>query len=200
MLQQREHQLPAAPTPLGMTCRVGNTSITYDHDCITKVVRWQGFANDDEQLLQHVYDVLWHLPNGAGLQHPRGLLKPIAPPRLSDGRWRAEFPLCTACNPVTLPRLRMMVADVLHGLQALHQHNIVHRDVRPPNILEVRLALGNSMHVCWRGAFQCWKGWGLTVMGADLSWGLLLQYMHPLLPVLKLETCQYCTSSQQILR
>lgn len=141
MLQQREHQLPAEPMPLGITRRVGNTSITYQADHITKVVQWHGFANADEQLLQRVYDVLWHLPNGPRLQHPRGLLKPIAPPIFTNGRWRVEFPLCSARTPATLPRLRLMVTDVLHGLRALHQHNIVHRDVRLPNILEVRLLL-----------------------------------------------------------
>ncbi len=60
--------------PLGITRRHGNTSITYEVDHIIKVVQWRGFANADKQLLQRVYDVLWHLPNRARLQHPRGLL------------------------------------------------------------------------------------------------------------------------------
>ena len=141
MLQQREHQLPAMPMPLGITRRHGNTSITYQANYITKVVRWDGFVNADEQLLQRVYDVLWHLPNGSRLPHPRGLLKPRAPPILTNGRWRVEFPLCRTRKPATLPRLRLLVTDVLHGLRALHQHDIVHRDVRLPNIVEVRLLL-----------------------------------------------------------
>ncbi len=64
-----------------------------------------------------------------------------------------------------------MVADVLHGLRALHQHNIVHRKVRPPNILEVRLSV--EQHACFLqgGLFLV----GPTVAGAHFSWELLVQ-------------------------
>ena len=154
VLQQRAHQLPVAPVPLGVTVRRGNTSITYYADHISKVVEWDNFANRDEQSLLEVYRVLRLLPNGVGLQHPRGLLRPLARAHLSHGRWRVQFPLATPHRPpANLQRLRLLVADVLHGLRALHEHNIVHRDVRFPNVLEVSpwdCLLGGSVHVSCR--------------------------------------------------
>jgi serine/threonine protein kinase len=67
-----------------------------------------------------------------------------------------------------------MVADVLHGLRALHQHNIVHRDVRPPNIMEVRLSV--EQHACLlQGGLSLLEGVGPTVVGANFSWELLVQ-------------------------
>jgi serine/threonine protein kinase len=48
-----------------------------------------------------------------------------------------EMPLCALANPRTESALKDLVADVLHGLDALHARGVVHRDVRLPNILQI---------------------------------------------------------------
>lgn len=58
-------------------------------------------------------------------------------PQLLDGRWHVSTPLAWDTQPDNEEDLRQLVADVLHGLAALHGLGIVHRDVRPSNILQV---------------------------------------------------------------
>ena len=77
------------------------------------------------------------LPLGAGIEHPHGVLKPERLPQLERGRWHVRMPLASHSRPRSEEELRRLVADVLHGLASLHDLGIVHRDVRPPNILQV---------------------------------------------------------------
>ncbi|CAL8462525.1 g2058 [Coccomyxa elongata] len=142
VLQQSHHQLPANPLPLYLTVRHFHSRISYREDHVLKVVPWGAFPNADLATLTLVYDVLLSIPHGAHLQHPRGLITPLRPPKLgADKMWRVKMPLGLplgkATLPMSLPRLRCLVADVLCGLAELHARDIVHRDVRKQNILEM---------------------------------------------------------------
>ncbi len=85
-----------------------------------------------------VYQGIMSLPPGAGMEHPHGVLKPERLPQLELGRWHVRMPLASHRGPTSEEELRRLVVDVLHGLASLHDLAIVHRDVRPPNILRVR--------------------------------------------------------------
>lgn len=87
--------------------------------------------------MMQVYQRIMHLPLGAELMHPQGLLKPMRPPQLDGGRWHVRMPLASHSPPRSEEDLRRLVGDVLHGLASLHGLGIVHRDVRAPNILQV---------------------------------------------------------------
>lgn len=69
--------------------------------------------------------------------HPHGVLKPQRLPQLDRGSWHVSMPLASHSRPTSEEDLRQLVVDVLHGLASLHDLGIVHRDVRPPNILQV---------------------------------------------------------------
>jgi serine/threonine protein kinase len=86
-----------------------------------------------------VYEHIMALANEPGLGRPRGILKPLEMPTMSIDSWRVRMPLGTRDRPRTEEALKCLVADVLHGLAALHDVGLVHRDVRPPNILQVTL-------------------------------------------------------------
>lgn len=84
-----------------------------------------------------VYRRIRSLPAGHGLSHPRGLLPPLRLPQLVEGFWHVSTPLALDTYLDDEEELRQLVTDVLHGLAALHGLGIVHRDVRPINILQV---------------------------------------------------------------
>ena len=137
ILQQVRHQLPAAPLPLGLQQRFNHSVIMFHANRAVKEVDWGTFENADQQVLTTVYTVLLQLSNGPGMDHPRGLIKPLAMPKLTArGKWRVNMPLGSRSAPTSLMLLRRLVADVLHGLSLLHDRGIVHRDVRRPNILQ----------------------------------------------------------------
>lgn len=138
MLQQMLHQLPESPLPLGGTFYFHHSSITYMGDRVVKRVDWPSFANRDHRTLKKVYAAVLAMPNGAGINHPRGLIRPLDMPALRrETVWCVELPVGLPSKPVSLPRLRCLILDVLHGLAHLHAVNLVHRDVRIPNTLEV---------------------------------------------------------------
>jgi hypothetical protein len=62
-----------------------------------------------------VYKHIMTLPNGAGLGHPRGILKPHTIPE-EEASWHVEMPQGTWESPCTEADLNSLVADVLHGL------------------------------------------------------------------------------------
>lgn len=84
-----------------------------------------------------VYQRIMTLPLGAGLKHPLGVLTPQRLPHFEHGSWHVHMPLASHSQPRSEEQLRWLVADVLHGLESLHDLGIAHWDVRPPNILQV---------------------------------------------------------------
>ncbi len=138
MLQQMLHQLPDSPHPLGATYGFGHSRITYLADRVVKRVDWWRFANQDLEALSQVYAAVWASPDGAGISHPRGLIRPLVMPALvTDSVWCVHLPVGLAHQPLSPPRLRCLILDVLHGLAHLHAASHVHRDVRLPNTVEV---------------------------------------------------------------
>jgi len=73
-----------------------------------------------------------------------------------DGRSLAE--LLWADGPLALPRLLQMAAEVGAGLDALHERGLVHRDVKPANIM---LAKDGTAVLCDLGLA---KGLAYTVL------------------------------------
>jgi serine/threonine protein kinase len=84
-----------------------------------------------------VYKRIMALPKGAGLDRPRGILSPRKMPEMQGGCWCVEIPLAKRAFPDTEAALKSLVADVLHGLNALHAAGCVHRNVQASNILQV---------------------------------------------------------------
>jgi serine/threonine protein kinase len=93
--------------------------------------------------------------------------------RYVDGGSLAE--LLSADGPLALPRLLRLAAEVGAGLDALHQHGLVHRDVKPANIM---LAGDGTAVLCDLGLA---KGLAYTVLTKP---GLVLGTVDYLAPEL----------------
>jgi hypothetical protein len=139
MRQEKRQQIPTFVQPLNAALPFQFSRITFCSDHVVKVVDWINFPNANEQQLLEVYDNLMKFPGGPGpgMDHPRGLMRPLKAPRLQNGEWRVELPLAFQQKPGDLLGLRLAVRDVLYGLRTLHQAKIVHRDMRWPNVLQV---------------------------------------------------------------
>lgn len=139
ILQQAKHQLPRHRLPFGITQCYPHSFIYYQGEHVEKTVDLQTFPFADHDTLVEVYTVLLALPYGAML-HPRGLIRPLGMPECKDDRrWKVKLPMGLVLPLDNQDSLRCLVVDILHGLSTLHKHGIVHRDVRHPNILKVRV-------------------------------------------------------------
>ncbi|CAL8468217.1 g7756 [Coccomyxa elongata] len=133
ILQQTKHQFPSDRLPFGIMQTYKYSSIYYEGTYVEKTVDLSTYPFGDQATLEKVYGVLLSLPLGA-----RGLIRPLREPVFKDGKWwKVKLPMGMVQPPHDLASLRCLVTDILHGLDALHQRGIVHRDVRHPNILKV---------------------------------------------------------------
>lgn len=152
ILQQLTHQFPTDPLPFGVTLEYKHSSIFYSGEHVEKMVDLGKFVYGDKDALQAVYTVLMDLPLGTNMSHPRGLIRSLEEPELKDGRyWKVKLPMGLRKKPSNLDSLRQFLRDILHGLDALHQKGIVHRDIRHPNILKVRPP--SLVAACCKGSY-----------------------------------------------
>ncbi|KAK9824727.1 hypothetical protein WJX74_001581 [Apatococcus lobatus] len=151
ILQQHNHQMPSQPRPLGVTVVRETSSITYYGCHVIKEVSESIFTQMHCQGLNAVYTFL---VKRHGSKTSQGLIRPMDQPQLKHNVWRVKLPLGLLCLLRALGSLQSFVRDILLGLRDLHAAGFVHRNIRLPNIIEVRRT-SHDIQTAFGREYQC---------------------------------------------